>query len=279
MLARIALPPGRGAAHLEPPGGRYVYVVRSQRTGRVSIGVDLTPEGACTFACDYCQVAREGPRAVPGPIDLALLDDELYSALDRHGALAGDIAFAGSGEPTWSPAFGDALDLARVQLDVRALSIPVRVFTTGRTLEKPAVRGALERLVWDDDGEVWLKLDAWDEDSYRAIHGVRNYERHEERIVKFCRAVPVVLQVMLADRDEIPVSLAIAGIREAALRLICEGALIERVVLGTITRPIAANAVAARAVPDEALIELAVSLRAMGLETIAPAPRADHSPV
>lgn len=277
MLAR-PLTPGRGAAHLEPPRGRYVYVVRSQRTGRVSIGVDLTPEGACTFACDYCQVAREGPRAVPGPIDLALLDDELYSALDRHGALAGDIAFAGSGEPTWSPAFADALDVARVQLDVRALSIPLRVFTTGRTLEKPAVRGALERLVWDDDGEVWLKLDAWDEESFRVIHGVRSYEAHQQRITTFCRSVPVVLQVMLADRDDIPVGDAIRGVREAILRLVCEGALLERAVLGTITRPVASSAPAPRAVSDETLVELATSLRAMGLETVAPA-LPDHSAV
>jgi wyosine [tRNA(Phe)-imidazoG37] synthetase (radical SAM superfamily) len=261
--------PGRGASHLEPPRGRYIYVVRSRRTGHVSIGVDLTPEGACTFACDYCQVAREGPRAVPGPIDLARLDDELQAALDRYGDDAGDIAFAGSGEPTWSPGFVAALDFARVHLDVRALGIPVRVFTTGRTVDKAPIREALERLVWDDDGEIWLKLDSWDEDSFRIVNGVRGYERHEQRIAALARSVPVVLQIMLAERDAIATGDALIGIREAVLRLICEGALIERAVVGTVTRPpaIAGNV---GPVPDETLALLAMSLRAMGVETLAP---------
>jgi hypothetical protein len=269
-LAR-APTPGRGAACIEPPDGRYVYVVRSRRTGRVSIGVDLTPEGACPLACDYCQVARIGPRALPGPIDLAMLDAELALVLARHRRDAGDIAFAGSGEPTWSPAFPEALDLALGHAHRYGGDIPVRVLTSGRTLDRPSVRNELLQLVRSDSGEVWVKLDAWDEASFRVISGARGYASQEARVARFGQEIPFVAQVMLASRPDGPeVDSAIEGIAGVLHRLDEGGALIERVLVTTVLRP-PGNA-AARVLPVDGLALLGAvrRLRGLGFEVTTP---------
>ncbi|MBN1911352.1 MAG: radical SAM protein [Pirellulales bacterium] len=57
-------------------GNRYVYPVLSRRSGGVSIGVNLSPDLACSFRCVYCQVHRE-PCAQAESIDLARLGEEL----------------------------------------------------------------------------------------------------------------------------------------------------------------------------------------------------------
>lgn len=265
--------PGRGATHLEAAVGSYVYVVRSRRTGRVSVGIDLTPGGACTFACDYCQVRREGPRSVPGPVDLARLAEELEHALSRFGAEAGDVAFAGSGEPTWSTAFAEALIVARDTVRAHALDIPVRVFTSGRTLDHARVRLALVRLVWSDEGEAWVKLDAWDEASFRIINGVRGFDAHVARVVRFAREVPVVLQIMLARRESGPtLEVGASGLFRVLARMIDGSARIDRIVLGTLIRPPGNGTQGVRAIAPAELLEIADRFRTIAIDVVTAAP-------
>ncbi len=230
--------PGRGAAHLVRPRSHYVYIDRARRTGRPSLSIDLTSNGACPFACDYCQVPRQGRETTPPAIDLAQLRSELQSALDRFGFLAGAVTFSGSGEPTWSPQFAPALAVARQLATSRPKPMPVRVLTSGVALDRQPVAKALSGLVRSGDGEVWVKLDAWNEPGYRRAAGVRGYAEQEKRIIRFARTTPTVLQIMCVHRrDGVTTQDAASGLKAAIERLASAGCSIDRVVLSTLFRP------------------------------------------
>jgi wyosine [tRNA(Phe)-imidazoG37] synthetase (radical SAM superfamily) len=242
--------PGRGAAHAETPCGEYVYAVHSRRSGGLSIGVDIVAEGACPIACDYCQVPRTGRITSFKPVWLPQLGEELRAALDAHPD-AVDIVFAGSGEPTWSPFFAEALDVAvKVAVKVArnaaqnaarsamgAAAIPVRVLTSGITLEWTRVGDALRTLVEHDGGEVWVKLDTWDERTIARVWAARGQDRHEARILRFAREVPVVVQSLVVDRGDPDLAETAEGLAAAIARLHEGGAQIRRVLLGTMSRP------------------------------------------
>lgn len=263
--------PGRGAAHMARPQGRYVYLVRSCRTGRPSIGIDLTPGGACPFACDYCQVPRAVRAATPDPIDESRLGQELHSALEQFGFLAADVAFAGSGEPTWSPQFAGALGIARRLATQRPRQIPVRVLTSGVTLGRADVASALADLVRSGDGEVWVKLDGWDEPSFRRAACVRGYVEHELRVLRFARTTPIVLQTMLVHRrDGPPIDEAATGLAAAVERLVSAGGAIRRVVLSTLFRPPGDPTVALAPFDDVELAQVADAIAATGVDVALP---------
>jgi wyosine [tRNA(Phe)-imidazoG37] synthetase (radical SAM superfamily) len=258
--------PGRGAAHLELPHGAYVYAVRSRRSGGVSIGVDLTPAGACPLACDYCQVPRRERVTSIDRVELARLRKELSETFDdllRRGERPVDVCFAGSGEPTWSPNFAAALEVA---IDVAAGRVPVRVMTSGATLDWERVREPLAALVARGAGEVWVKLDAWDEATIARFWASRGQARHESRIERFSRTTPVMLQALVASRTGGPdEATTAAGLRDAIARLRREGAKIERVYLTTMHRPAGSADVHVRAYDDAALERVAAVIRETGV--------------
>lgn len=259
--------PGRGAAHLELPHGAYVYAVRSRRSGGVSIGVDLTPTGACPLACDYCQVPRRERVTSIDRVELAKLRKELSELFDellRRDERPVDVCFAGSGEPTWSPNFAAALEVA---IDVAAGRVPVRVMTSGATLEWERVREPLSALVTRGAGEVWVKLDAWDEATIARFWASRGQARHESRIARFARTTPVRLQALVAARSDGPdLATTAAGLRDAIGRLLHEGAKIERVYLTTMHRPAGSTDAHVRAYDDDALERVSAVIRETGVE-------------
>jgi wyosine [tRNA(Phe)-imidazoG37] synthetase (radical SAM superfamily) len=275
VIRGVTNEPGRGAAHLAPPRGRHVYVVRSRRTGDVSIGVDLTPNGACPLACDYCQVKRES-RATPASVDLGLLRDELSTALVELGAVAGDLAFAGSGEPTWPVEFPEALQAAREQVARLSRKIPVRVFTCGATLDREPVARALHDLVTSGDGEVWVKLDAWDEATHRRFWSTHGQAEHERRVAAFGRTTPVVLQTMLVHRagdatEGTTVEQTASGLASVVGRLVAAGCRIERVALSTLFREPGDPHASLCAFSGQEVTRVAGAIRGAGVAVVLPA--------
>lgn len=158
----------RGSAGLT-----YVYPVVSRRAHGVSVGINLNPNNACNWRCIYCQV----PDLVFGnapDTDLALLETELRgflreladgSWLEAHvpadARTLRDIAFSGNGEPTSSPQFVDAIELAaRVREECGlAEKLDLVLITNGSLLHKDEVRRGVERLA-AHGGVVWYKLDS-----------------------------------------------------------------------------------------------------------------------
>lgn len=151
----------------------YVYPVVSRRARGVSIGVNLNPDNTCNFRCIYCQVP-ELVRGIGPVIDLAKLETELRYMLNDvvHGTFMhdrvptesrrlNDIAFSGNGEPTTSPNFAQAVQVAVRVRDEFALAspLPIILITNGSRTDREAVEEGL-RFLGANGGRVWFKLDA-----------------------------------------------------------------------------------------------------------------------
>ena len=271
--APFAPAPGRGSRRIRLLGEdatHYVYLTRSRRTGALSLGIDMTPSAECAFACDYCHVPRDHVRARPDAIDLDRLRHELSAALHRMNQPLMDIAFAGSGEPTMSPSFVGALALAIEVAEAIHPPLMVRVFTCGVLLGRPPIRDAMVELVKRHRGEVWVKLDSWNEASMRRISGFRGQPRHEARIARFSRHAPIVLQVLVAHRDQgFTVAETAEGIGGALRRLRDAGADIDRVIVSTLYRSSGSSRPGLAPCSRDELERVAAAARAAGLKAIA----------
>jgi hypothetical protein len=237
--------------------------------------VSLHPNGACPFACDTCAFRKSEERTFPEPAELHALEAKLRAAFERHGRHLTEIVFTGPGEPTWSPQFEQALTIARACARCLARQlVPVRVLTCGATLHREPVLRALEDLVRSGEGEVWIKLDAWDEESFGRINGARAYDRAAARIVALAKRIPVVLRTTVAqrnsaadprqraDRNEGSSACAAqlgAHLAEAVRALVSQGACIERVELGTVASPTRAPEVAPLSASELALVARAIA--------------------
>jgi wyosine [tRNA(Phe)-imidazoG37] synthetase (radical SAM superfamily) len=189
----------------------YVYAVISRRSRGISIGINLNPDKICNFNCVYCQVDRSRTSNVR-KIDLQKLDEELELILksERSGLLyrdapfdvlsteergIRDIAFSGNGEPTASPHFAKAVDLAvRARLKFQLNSTRLILLTNATSLDKPSVRAALEELD-RNNGEIWAKLDAGTEKHFRLVN--RSHvplQRILENVLDAARVRPLVIQ-------------------------------------------------------------------------------------
>jgi len=265
------LEPGRGAARehaQDRDANRYVYVVRSRRTGAPSIGIDLTPRGECPWSCDYCQVPGDHPKSPPEPADLSVLRAELGEALEGASGEF-DIAFAGAGEPTWSPSFADALAIAVSAAATHEPKPKVRVFTCASTLDRAEVLRTLVDLVASGSGEAWVKLDSWNDETLRAFSSIRGQAAHEARIVKLARAVPVVIQSFVAKRPGAPDFATTArGLADAVERILGAGAKIDRVVLTTVLRPLGHPERTVDACDAKELALVADAIRAKGVNVV-----------
>jgi len=189
----------------------YVYAVISRRAGGVSIGVNLNPDKACNFNCVYCQVDRIVPSAIRR-VDLELLRDELQrtiAAVVSGELFAGpqfahvptaarrlnDIAFSGDGEPTASPVFLEAVQLAAdARRRFNLADLKLVLITDATYLDRPRVREALE--VMDaSNGEIWAKLDAGTEEHFRLINRPNvPLRRILDNILEAARVRPIVIQ-------------------------------------------------------------------------------------
>ncbi len=155
-------------------GRRFVYVVRSRRSGGLSVGINLDPQQTCNFDCVYCEVIdrRAIARHVGRPPILAAeVVAELSTVLAslRGTETPRDIAFAGDGEPS---TFAGFLQLAREVFhtrDAAGLSdVPVILITNGSGLGRTEMREAHD-LFAARGGLFWIKLDAGTDAFYRAV--------------------------------------------------------------------------------------------------------------
>jgi wyosine [tRNA(Phe)-imidazoG37] synthetase (radical SAM superfamily) len=191
-------------------GRRFVYVVRSRRSGGISVGINLDPQKSCNFDCVYCEVvdrraiARHEGRP---PIDSAAVTTELSEVLASllGGAEAPrDIAFAGDGEPSTFPGF---LPLAGGVFDARdsagLAGIPVVLITNGSGLGRTEMAKAHD-LFAARGGLFWIKLDAGTESFYRAVcRTAVPFEHILSNLAGAARRHPVVVQSMFFLSDEL----------------------------------------------------------------------------
>jgi wyosine [tRNA(Phe)-imidazoG37] synthetase (radical SAM superfamily) len=190
---------------------RYVYAVVSRRSRGISIGINLNPGKECNFRCIYCQVDRGTPPScrvvdtdrLSAELDAILREEKsgsLYEAdpfrlLPRAGRGIRDIAFSGDGEPTTSPCFERAVHIAagaRASFDLKDTKIVL--ITNASCLEKPGVRKAL-RVLDENNGEIWAKLDAGTDEYFRRINRSKfTFRRIIDNIVQAARVRSLVIQ-------------------------------------------------------------------------------------
>lgn len=201
-------------------GMTWVYAVVSRRARGVSVGVNLQPNNACNWHCVYCQVPGLFVGKSP-PVDLAALERELARLLadvgsgaffDAHGVEGArelrDIAFAGNGEPTASPQFAQALELAiaaRAGLAQRPLP-PIRVITNGSLVAVPRVERALQQLS-AHGGEAWFKLDSATDAGLERINRASTTAAKQLANLERCAAaLPTWIQTCVCALDGAPPS-------------------------------------------------------------------------
>jgi wyosine [tRNA(Phe)-imidazoG37] synthetase (radical SAM superfamily) len=191
----------------------YVYAVVSRRSKGVSIGVNLNPDKICNFDCVYCQVDRKTPPVVRD-VDVPRLLQELEDMLDlvlsgelfemerfRHTPLESrrlnDIAFSGDGEPTTCPEFLEIVEAAAALKQRRGLGAVKLVLITNATMfHQPRVVAALAVLD-ATQGEIWAKLEAGTEESYRLVDRTTiPFKRILDNITAAARVRPLVIQAL-----------------------------------------------------------------------------------
>ncbi|AKT36705.1 radical SAM protein [Chondromyces crocatus] len=230
----------------------YVYPVVSRRAGGVSVGVNLNPNNACNWRCVYCQVPDltfgKGPA-----VDLVQLEQELRGLLEEvtHGDFMercvpegvrrlNDVAFSGNGEPTTSPQFGEAVDIAGQVLEAFGLlgSVKLVLITNGSMLNKRPVADAIARMA-TLNGEVWFKLDSFTAEGARRInHSAAPLEEHLARLSIAASACPTWLQTCLFSWDgQEPVEEELVAYLEGIRALVERGVPVRGVLLYTVARP------------------------------------------
>ncbi len=196
----------------------YVYPVVSRRARGVSVGVNLNPNSACNWRCVYCQVPDlawgKGP-----PIDLELLEHELGLVLGQiaHGDYLlqhvpegsrrlHDVAFSGNGEPTSSPQFPEAVEVARAALAQLGLTedVALVLITNGSLVQDDSVQRGLALLA-EGGGQVWFKLDRATDAGIEEVNSSRiGIRRTLANLATCARLAPTWIQTCLFARNGRP---------------------------------------------------------------------------
>jgi len=189
----------------------YVYPVISRRSHGLSIGVNLNPNKACNFSCVYCQVDRTPPAKV-SMLVLATLERELRQMVElvRSGTLASeypfntvldmatrinDISLSGDGEPTTVRQFQEVVQIVRrVRREMDLRDTKVVLITDCAGLDRTDVQAGL-KLLDDDGGEVWAKLDAGTEQYFKQVNRTAiAFSRILKNLALTARPRPIVIQ-------------------------------------------------------------------------------------
>lgn len=190
---------------------RFVYPVLSRRSGGLSVGVNLNPDKVCNFDCIYCQVDRRS-QSETRFVELAPLLDELRVTLDTiacgaiydlprfrsvpsHLRRLNDIAFSGDGEPTTYKNFDEIIQAcADVKSAAGLDEVKMVLITNASMFHRSHVQHGL-KLLDENNGEIWAKLDAGTEAYYQLIERTPiSFQRILDNITAAARVRPIVIQ-------------------------------------------------------------------------------------
>jgi wyosine [tRNA(Phe)-imidazoG37] synthetase (radical SAM superfamily) len=222
-----------------------VYAVLSRRSRGLSIGVNLFPHRkVCDLDCIYCEVDNPGTSGVEPSADRLRAELESVFTDIRGGkiyqnARINDIAFSGDGEPTISPLFSEAVDIALdIQRRLAPPDLKLVLITDALSLHRPATREAVDRMM-RTRGEIWAKLDAGTEEYYKIVdRGAAPFSRQLSNIKETGRRHPLVIQSLFLRVHGVPIPPSeldayIARIEE----ILGAGARLARIDVYTVARP------------------------------------------
>lgn len=136
--------------------------IKSRRLG-ISLGINLLPDDGkvCTFDCIYCECGLNATRRTKSPLPTrrkvaAALEKKLQE-MKEYGELPDVLTFAGNGEPTIHPNFGEIIDDTIALRDRLCPNAKVSVLTNATLITRDTVFEALKKV----DNNI-LKLDTID---------------------------------------------------------------------------------------------------------------------
>ena len=243
-------------------GSTYVYPVLSRRARGISIGINLNPDKVCNFDCIYCQVDRTTEPTLRR-VDEEVLRRELAALLReaKEGGLferpefrtvpetlrvVRDITFAGDGEPpSYSNFKGVVEDVLAIKKAAGFEELKVILLTNATLIDRPRVKEAL-RLLDQDHGELWLKLDAGTEEYYRLIDRTTiPFAKVLANILEAARERPVVLQsLFMKVRGQGPALEEIEAFCDRVSEILSRGGRVSLIQVYTVARPPAETYVA-----------------------------------
>ena len=185
--------------------GVLVYPVYSRRSGGLSVGINLFPDQKrCPFDCPYCEVFPFSSSAV---FSAGQMENDLRLAIEGARAPVKDICFSGNGEPSLSPDFPGALELAVRVRDELVPSADLVLITNGAGLLDPRLFSLLRGAAAGPPAlNIWLKLDAGTSGWYLKMNRPKNsaaipFEKLAAKIKEFAACAPVTIQTMLCAID------------------------------------------------------------------------------
>ena len=211
-----------------------MYPVLSRRSGGMSIGVNLNPDKICNFDCIYCQVNRTTASEtrfveiqqlldeLQHMLELVLSDDiyttECFSAVPEHLRRLNDIAFSGDGEPTTYKNFDDIIGqcamlkqnisqhYADSNLQQPPDPIKMVLITNASMFHREHVERGL-KILDQNQGEIWAKLDAGTDDYYQLIERTAiPFQQVLDNLLTTSRIRPLVIQSLFMQVNGTPPS-------------------------------------------------------------------------
>jgi wyosine [tRNA(Phe)-imidazoG37] synthetase (radical SAM superfamily) len=187
--------------------------VISRRAGGLSIGINCTPNGQCSFNCIYCQsLGRTGKSPTVDEIIFEvkkILDiyrknkfAEHFPLIEEKDRLLKDIAFSGDGEPTLYPHFMELCKRLQ-EIIVQTDNYPSLVLITNAAQIPQA---------WAKDFlpilEIWGKLDAGTDEWFNFINRPNketSIAKIEDNLKFIVSKFPLRIQTMLCEaKGKIP---------------------------------------------------------------------------
>jgi len=162
----------------------------------------VNPDKRCTFNCVYCQVDRTKEiKNLQASADRILkelngwLSDLVENGNTYQGHTLRDISIAGDGEPTTFRFLPDLIaGIVELKRKFGLARCKIVLFSNGGNLGRTDLQRVLKRL-FDNEGEIWVKLDFWDEPSLRFINRTRiPRNRLMDNIVHIGKQYPIVFQ-------------------------------------------------------------------------------------
>jgi histidinol dehydrogenase len=227
-----------------------VYDVISRRSGGLSLGINLFPEGKkCSFDCPYCEVkppeARAGvsasaysARALEAELEAFFTKDyaETWAPLPLR-----DICVSGNGEPTLSPHLLEALEICAAARRRHAAIVgtaPIVLITNATGFLNAGLSGRLAEFAAREPLKIWAKLDAGSQKYFAAIsRSAFSVEEISKAMTAFARTTPIIIQTMLCELNgQVPNVDEALSFASRVNAMLAAGARIEAIQVYTLAR-------------------------------------------
>ncbi|PKL06076.1 MAG: hypothetical protein CVV53_06170 [Spirochaetae bacterium HGW-Spirochaetae-9] len=222
-----------------------VYAVISRRSGGLSLGINLFPEGKkCSFDCPYCEVM---PFKSTSNFSSAALQAELEAFFMKEYAETWsplplrDICVSGNGEPTLSPHLLEALEIcatARRRHAVIVGAAPIVLITNATGFLDAELSGRLAEFAAREPLKIWAKLDAGSQKYFTAIsRSSFSVEEISKALAAFARKTTITIQTMLCEiNGKVPNVDEAMSFASRINTMVAAGARIEAIQIYTLAR-------------------------------------------